>query len=442
MEREPTKQEYRGLGRWLLPEHSILGCLLVLPYGSYVALVGLGLFLVWSLLKRTSAIASLLYRQGWLWLTLGLIFNVLMSYAPGESALQSLNFIPFFWFYAALAVAIPKFYNPGQTLYRWALGLVLVSLPISLRAMVEFYFKAPANIERWAGASWLDWLYLQPDFGHRADAVFGHPNVLANYLVIVFGLGLGLCMLYLNQTRKAPEAVWVYGAVALVLVGIFCSGSRNGLLIAGIQLILFAWCMRRFRLIIWSGLGALLAVLVGVLMWGVGGRSLGEALQTVTLRFDVWRLAFDLINDHPWIGSGLGTFKLRYEPYSIPIYDYVAHPHNLILMFAAELGLPMTLLFTGIVGIIAFRGVRHLFHLPASDPNRFVLAAYFLGFAGHLAFAMFDLSFYDSRINVLGWLMLAIIQSSTTLVPALSGSGPKLASPSGGRNTGSALSRP
>ena len=71
-------------------------------------------------------------------------------------------------------------------------------------------------------------------------------------------------------------------------------------------------------------------------------------------------------------------------------------------MFATELGLPLAILFFTIVGMIVFRGSKALFAGLASDPKGLIVAAYFLGFVGVMGFAMFDLSFYDARVNVLG----------------------------------------
>ncbi|NJL48270.1 MAG: O-antigen ligase family protein [Leptolyngbyaceae cyanobacterium SM2_5_2] len=394
-----------AMERWLL------GGWLILPYASYLAMVGLAIFLVDSLRRRSRKIFRLLWQGGWLWLTLGIAINLLISQAPGESALQSVNFWPFFLFFAALATVIPTFKQPLATLHTWALALLLATIPINLRAMVEFYLKSPASIERWMGNPWFNWLYLQEDFGHRADSVFGHPNVMANYVVMIFGLGLGLCAHYLEHQWRSSYAIWVYSATGLALASIYCSGSRNGLLVAGLQILCFGWLMRRHRYLAWAGLGALLAVSLGALVWGIGGRSIAEALATVTLRVDVWQIAAEMIGQHPWLGNGLGAFRLQYEPYTIPIYDWVAHSHNLILMLAAEMGLPITLGFLLIVGLIVGRGLKTLIKTPFPRPQQATLAAYMLGFGGAVAFTMFDLSFYDARVNVLGWLILAAIQA-------------------------------
>lgn len=399
-----------------MPENIILGCLLVLPYASYLALLGLVAILIWSLIKYHQPIGRLLYRQGWLWLTLGFGLNVLISYSPGESALQCLNLIPLFVFYAALVVLLPSFKNPLQTLHHWALGLVLAAIPISLRAMVEFYLKAPTNVARWGDAPWLRWLYSSPDFGHRADSVFGHPNVLANYLVIVFGLGLGLSMYYLRKPQRSPRAVWVYGAVLLMVGGIFCSGSRNGLLVVGLQLILFFIILRPNRKVLFAGVGVLTGLTVSVLVWGIGGRSITSALATASLRFRVWELALDMIPQHPWLGTGLGTFKLLYDPSQFPVEgDFLPHIHNFWLMLAAEAGIPLAIAFTAVVGWVVGRGLYYLLKLPFQATHYALLASYVIAFSGTTGFALFDVAFYDARVNILGWMALAVIQAIPTL---------------------------
>ena len=389
----------------------------MLPYVSYLALLGLVGVLIWSLAKYHQPIGRLLYQQGWLWLTLGFGLNVLTSYSPGESALQCLNLIPFFVLYAAIVVLLPEFKSPFATLHQWALGLVLATIPISLRAMVEFYLKAPTNVARWADIAWLNWLYSRPDFGHRADSVFGHPNVLANYLVLVFGLGLGLTMFYLRKPQKSPAAAWVYSAVLLMVGGIFCSGSRNGLLVIGLQLILFVGLLRPSRKLLWAGLGLLGAVALGILVWGIGGRSLTDALATASLRLQVWQLALDMIPQHPWLGIGLGTFKQLYDPAQFPVEgDFLPHPHNLWLMLVTETGFPLAIGFTTVVGWVVGRGVYHLLRLSFKPWQYALLASYVIAFSGTTGFAFFDIAFYDARVNILGWLTLAVIQT----IPKLS----------------------
>jgi O-antigen ligase len=390
----------------------------VLPYLVYAAIAGLAVVLLVSLYRWGREIWRLLWVQGWVGLALLLLLGVALSHAREESALQVTNFVPFFVFYAAIAVAVPQFAQPVNTLRRWALTLLLASLPINLVAMVEFYLRAPASLSRWGTSPWLQWLYTQSDYGHRAKVLFGHPNAQANYMVIVFGLGLGLCAYYLQRPSPPAQRLWVSGATALALVGIFCSGSRSGLLIAGLQVLLFGGLLRPYRYIFWAGLGAIALLTASALVWGVGGRSLGEAISTVTLRFSVWQLALEMIPNHPWFGTGLGTFKLLYDPSKFPVPDdFLPHAHNLWLMLAAEAGVPVALGFTAIVGGVVGRSAYALVKQPVSPAVMTIAAGYLTGFGGTAGFALFDLAFYDGRINILGWLVLGVIQAVALLTP-------------------------
>lgn len=392
-------------------ERLVLVSLVTLPYVIYGAVVTLASFLVISLHRWWGEIWRRLCAQGWVWLSLGLGVGVLLSTAPGESALQVLNFVPFFVFYAAIAAAIPKFKHPLTALHSWGVALLIATVPINLAAVAEFYLRAPESLARWGSHPGLQWLYLQTDYGHRASAVFGHPNTLANYMVIVFGLGLGLCVYYLNHPELRRQGLWICAATALALVGIYCSGSRNGLLIAGLQLLLFGGLLRPYRYIFWAGLGAMALVTASALVWGIGGRTLGEAFATVSVRFNVWQLALEMIPRHPWFGSGLGTFKLLYDPADFSVAgDFLPHAHNLWLMLAAEAGIPVALGFTAVVGWVVGRSTYALLSSPLPSQGTALMAGYFTGFGGTVAFAVFDLAFYDARINILGWLMLGIIQ--------------------------------
>ncbi|TVQ10567.1 MAG: O-antigen ligase family protein [Leptolyngbya sp. DLM2.Bin27] len=413
---EPTRVKGLSISRLTL-ERLVLASLVALPYVIYLTLVTLVGFLAISLYRWPREIWQRLYRQGWLWLALGLVVGIVLSTAPGESALQGLNFVPFFVFYAAIATALPTFTQPLKTLHHWSMALLVAAVPINLAAVAEFYLRAPASLARWGSHPWLQWLYLQTNYGHRASAVFGHPNALANYMVIVFGLGLGLCAYYLNRSDLRHQGLWVCGATALALVGIYCSGSRNGLLIAGLQLLLFGGLLRPYRYIFWAGLGAIALVVASSLLWGIGGRTLGEALGTVYLRFSVWQLALDMIPQHPWFGSGLGTFKQLYDPASFPVEgDFLPHVHNLWLMLATEAGLPVALGFTAVVGWVVGSSTSALIGHPLPAHATALLAGYLTGLGGTVAFAIFDLAFYDARVNILGWLMLGAIQGMAAWV--------------------------
>lgn len=413
--------------------------LVILPYASYLGLVGLGLMLLGWLVAYPQEIWHRLCHQGWLWLTLGMGLSIVFAENPVQAALQSTNFWPFFVFFAGLSIYITRLPQPFQSLEQWAFWLLMASIPINLRALVEYLFAtAPLlkpTLDINGAGQVMSW-------ASRVDSVFGNPNVLAAYLVIVFGLGLGLCLqtLHLTTAQKtqspaSPRSItgvarsrlssllpqrirWTYGATALIPIGILCSGSRNGVLALILQLLIATALMRRHRQLLWVGLGGATAIFIGMLHWGIGGRSIPEAFSSSQIRLDIWKMALPIIQQHPWLGIGFGGFQANYVPNSIPYHPFLAHLHNLWLHLAAEAGLPVMLIFTGIVGWICYRAVRHYSLSTWCRGDRPLLIGYGLGFLACVLFAMFDITLFDVRVNLLGWVMLAVLQALSDLAEA------------------------
>jgi O-antigen ligase len=431
-----------GLGDWGLTKHHerlALGSFIVLPYVSYLGLIGFFILILGWLAAYPQAIWQRLWRQGWGWLTLGIGLSIAAAENPTQAALQSTNLWPFFLFFAGFSLYITRLPNPLQSLRNLAFWLLMASIPISLRAVVEYIFRAPAMVTRFSQAPWMAWLYQTQNYGHRADSVFGHPNVLAAYLVMIFGLGLGLCILALKTPEAMPLSAvsptpatsagsrsrltayhpatmaWIYGATALIPLGVFGSGSRSGILVLLVQLLITIALLRQHRWARWMGLGLVMATLVGVAYGGVGGRSITYAFSSSAMRVNIWQLSLPLIRQHPWFGVGFGGFQANYLPYSIPDEPLLNHGHNLWLHLAAEAGLPVMLLLTGLVGWICYRAVQcyGLGLLPWGF--RPVLAGYGLSFLACVLFSLFDIAFFDARVNLLGWAMLAVLQALSDL---------------------------
>ncbi|MEM9162551.1 MAG: O-antigen ligase family protein, partial [Cyanobacteria bacterium P01_F01_bin.4] len=215
----------------------------------------------------------------------------------------------------------------------------------------------------------------------------------------------------------APTTVGIYVATVLSLGGIFCSGSRNGLLIAiGMLLVVGLLFVRRSRFLAMMGLGVAIALVTGTVLLGAGGRAFNLALMTEDPRLDVWQIALSLIQHRPWLGWGLGGFSALYVPMSVPPYERIFHAHNLWLYLASEVGLPLMVAFNIVIGRIVARGVKTAWlgnlprwskPAPKEPSQKSVLLTYLLAFGGCMAFGLFDVTLFDARINVLSWLLLA-----------------------------------
>lgn len=402
-----------------------LASLVILPYISYLGLlIMVGLWLT-ALAKRGRQVWQLCMRRGFGWLSLGLIISGCFAWDRGEAFLQLANFLPFFLFFGVLATVPALTNNPVKQLATVARWLLLTAMPIGAIAIVEYALKFERIMPTIKAAplpSWfLGWLYEEPSFGHRAHSVFSHPNGLSAYLAIVLGLGLGLVVkglsdATLNATaanskvssdstsqHKIAQAI----AVVITLAATFCTGSRNGVLIALVMLAIALYAARRHRWVMFLGLLGSGAIAAAAITFGIGGRSLSLELLTQDPRIGVWQLAWEMIQQRPWLGWGFAGMRLRYVPNSVPGYDIIYHAHNIWLYLASEAGIPLMVGFCAVIGTLYYRGIRAFCDRRLPADHRAILLSYLLAFTSCLMFNLFDVTLFDSRLNILSYGLLA-----------------------------------
>lgn len=401
-----------------LGERLWLGSLMALPYVSYAALVVmLGLFIT-ALVRRGRRVMGLCGQRGFSWLTGGMLFSACFSLDKGEGFLQLTNFLPFFVLFGVMATVpavvaggAKKSFEKLESLAHW---LLVSSIPICLGAIAEFVVKFEAIAPKFQALPLPAWFFsyiYEPDFGHRAHSVFSHPNMLSAHLVIILGLGLGLMIKALNTRSVAARNGWQAIALLLCVAAIFCTGSRNGLLIAGILMAIALYSARRHRwlMLFGSAMGGMMVS--AAFAFGIGGRSLSLALVTQDPRLSVWRLAIEMIRQRPWLGWGFSGLRQIYIPGSIPEYDVIYHAHNFWLFLASEAGIPVTVCFCAVIGTIYYDGVRAYLDRKSwrGDGNRPILLGYLLAFASSILFGLFDVAVFDARVNLLNWGLVAAI---------------------------------
>jgi hypothetical protein len=368
-----------------------------------------------------------MFRRGWqelrrgefwrgdLWQSWGLIvlsgllvLNCGFSAYPAESLLQLVNYLPFFAAYQVLTRLLGR----DDLSRQLAVDGVLAALPINLIAVIEFGIKiwrraAPHLTNTLQVAGW-----PSSEEPNRAESIFSHPNFLASYMVIILGLGLGL-VVGMNRQSFTPKPwlqVGIIAAIVLSFAGIFCSGSRNALAVAILQVLLAASLLRLNRWLRLAGLLSLVGLGVIVASFGLGGRPISLEVFGRDPRFGLWQIAVGLIQERPWLGWGLGSFKFLYPSRLIdPGYPYIAHPHNFGLMMATEVGLPTMLLFFAVIGAMCYSGVKAYQAITWRSPEKSVLLACLLACLGSFAYALFDTTLFDVRINLLNWTVLAVL---------------------------------
>jgi O-antigen ligase len=169
----------------------------------------------------------------------------------------------------------------------------------------------------------------------------------------------------------------------------------------------------RRRLWLLVGIGG--AVVLGLLPY-VGTERFRLLLDfgagtTGGLRLNLWRSAWAMALDHPWLGVGPDNFLYAYRSdYILPAAwqdPSLNHPHNFVLDWWTRLGLPGLLLAALWLGA----GIRQLWNQLRSGVNAGLALGCLAAIAAALAHGLIDAS-YALPDLMLVWVLLLFIPTA------------------------------
>lgn len=373
---------------------------LLVPFSSSAALLLLPVALItpwregWS--SRTPLSWLLL---GWLlWLPLTLVW----SQSPGLSVPQ-----------VAVLLCLPLAWLAGRALHlRGQLSRLLeYGLPTLLAVLLLWGLQQGPNT-----------------FTAKPQGPFNDPNTYAAVLNLLV-LPLLACYLAADLTRQASW--WRIGQLALLAATAFVAlltASRGASLALMLVLPALIWLARgrsdfkRKLLLLGTVIGCayLAAYLVS------GGANVGQRLvNTVTggdpARLMLMKSAWLMIQDHPWLGTGLGSFRLLYPQYrnSDEVATAGGWVHNDYLQFWQEAGLPMLFLSLGLAAWVAWSIWKTL---RDAGPEALPRMGYLAAIAAILLHALVNFLFFFALVSTLVGLYLARLtthaSSATTGAPS------------------------
>lgn len=212
-----------------------------------------------------------------------------------------------------------------------------------------------------------------PDW--RVFGTFANPNFLAGYLCLTMPVTLALAMASLPGQAPIPEPSlkgrgewrWLLAFSAwMQSVAILLTGSRFGTASAVLALLVLAGWMVLNRS--WNRQRVLLFGLVCLTVLATAFFTARALTARVTpqaaqagehsggFRVWTWRGTLRMVQAHPLLGTGLGTYEIAYPRYALVGFTRLAH--NSYLQLAAEAGMPALVLLLGTLGVLAWRVLR------------------------------------------------------------------------------------
>lgn len=390
----------------------------ILPTFGGIAIV-FATLLTWK--RQFKSIQQNPVNQGLGILSLLLIIISFLAHNPTESFIGLSNFIPYFIVFAGLSQIIQ---TPKQL--KWLSGLMILSaIPVIILGLGQQYLG-------WSGIDSLQWifgwsLHLNGNPPGRMSSVFMYANIFAAYLVIIFTLTLGL--LIDEWRNKAQTSIFPINnykfritllLFTLLLTGIdlILTNSRNAWGLAVLSSLAYALYLGWWWLILFVSTGVIavfgsafapsplregLRMMIPAYFWQrITDQNFVRPVET--LRITQWKFTLNLTQNRPLTGWGLRNFTPLYEA---KMNVWLGHPHHLFLMMFAEMGIPTTLFFMLLVGIILTQGFLVLKNTLTHPSDRLIYYSYLITFLALIVFNCFDVSLFDFRVNTYGWLILS-----------------------------------
>jgi len=176
----------------------------------------------------------------------------------------------------------------------------------------------------------------------RPGGFLDDPNLAANFCALAL-----LSTLFLIQ--EAPRK-YFYLIVFVLGLALFISLSRGAVFsLVGAVTIYLSLCQYKKlpwgRALLIFGLILVFSFLVSSVILesqsGLSGLSINDRPESLSDRFDMWRSAWGMFLEHPFFGTGLGTFALRYP--ALRAFTETSttgfFAHNDYLQLLAELGI-------------------------------------------------------------------------------------------------------
>lgn len=224
----------------------------------------------------------------------------------------------------------------------------------------------------------------------RSFGTFEQPNPFAGYLGLIIPLAFGVTMGILGAENNSRTNVPRYmllvlglAALAATMMALFFSLSRGAWIGVAAALVITTIIRSKRAALLALTFALLLAmfVLLGQLnlvpdlvserFSGVGdyfgfvdvrGVTVNDANFALVERVAHWQAAWDMFDDHPLLGIGIGNYAAVYPVYALPHWDDpLGHAHNYYLNVLAEsgiVGLAGYLVLWGAIFLTAWRVVR------------------------------------------------------------------------------------
>ena len=254
--------------------------------------------------------------------------------------------------------------------------------------------------------------------GEHLSGLFNNQNYTGCWLNIIWPFAIAI---FLEKTKvfykKGISAVFI---ISIALAS-FLTSSRNAL--GGLFLTLpILLSTSSFRLFLWLNFACLFVLIIFLLnilpenitnfsnnslleRFNIFSQMDSEYSNPVDRRITIIGFALKMIINNPLLGYGAASFPIYFF---LKNDVYKGHAHNLIIDLGFNYGLVVAILIFSNVFIICLKSFKKIFLSKVKDlSNNYFERSWWTSFFILLISQMVDVQYYDLRISIAFWLLLA-----------------------------------
>jgi len=248
----------------------------------------------------------------------------------------------------------------------------------------------------------------------RACSFFGWPNVLAGFLGLAIPVGLSAVATWRSIWAKLAAAVYV----VVMLAGLFFTFSFLGWLSFLIGFfaaaVVFLWGRQPTGrgVKIAMGIFALTAVaLFAIVVWK---KDFATAIDP---RREYLNESLRGIADHPFLGTGLDTFRYASAKYATLRDGLTAFAHNSYLQVWVESGLLGFLAILAVAFVVLKTLYARARRVGDGISERVMAAAFVWAFAAFFVDNLWSFTVIKPNISLFFWVVLGYVFAANTVLP-------------------------
>tara|TARA_Y100001978_G_C23665269_1_gene420860 strand:+ start:75 stop:1418 length:1344 start_codon:yes stop_codon:yes gene_type:complete len=334
-----------------------------------------------------------------------------------------LNWLPFFWCFWSFQ----KFLVTKKLRSDTAKLFLIGSFPVLISGFCQYFlglygpYRFLNNLITW---------YQRPlnenEFSQSAvTGLFNNPNYAGAWLAIIFPICLGL---FLIKNKNILLKYSYFLIIIFFIAMIILTTSRSAILAMLLSCFLFSR-FNKFK--IFSLLTTFFLIFGAykfLIFMNIDIKALSNEflpneiynkLSTFNLsnlsslpRIDIWSKTLMFISNNILLGYGAGSFSNIYESFNGSFGD-IQHSHNIFLELTFNYGILVSILILFPMIYLLISTSRKLLIYGKEEYFCLIEKAWIISFASFLLIHMFDLTYFDGRISLLCWTLLAGLRSMT-----------------------------